>query len=256
MNLDALARAAGLSRSRFDRVFRAEAGVTPRGYAAALRGRRVREELERGTSVTGAIYGSGFSSSGRFYEAADATLGMTPTAFRAGGDGVAIRFAVGACSLGSILVAASDRGVCAILLGDDPAALVRDLQDRFPRADLVGGDDDFEQVVAAVVGLVEAPRAGLNLPLDIRGTVFQRRVWEALNQIPPGQTASYTAVAAAIGLPRSVRAVAQACGANALAVAIPCHRVVRTDGGLSGYRWGVERKAELLRRERTDPADV
>ena len=204
--------------------------------------------------MTAAIHAAGFSSSGRLAEASDAILGMKPTEFRSGGDGVAIRFAVGDCSLGSVLVAASDRGVCAILLGDDPAVLVRDLQDRFPRADLIGGDAAFEQVVAAVVGCVEAPGRGLHLPLDIRGTAFQQRVWAALRAIPYGQTMSYTEVARAIGQPKSVRAVAQACGANALAVVIPCHRVVRTDGALSGYRWGIERKAELLRRERDDPA--
>lgn len=206
-------------------------------------------EARRGTTVTEAIYDAGFSSSGRFHEAAGATPGMTPTAFRAGGDGVAIRFAVKGCSLGLILVAATAQGVCAILLGDDPDVLARDLQDRFPRAEIIGGDEAFAQVVAAVVGCVETPQIGLDLPLDIRGTAFQRRVWEALRAIPSGRTATYTEVAHAIGQPQSVRAVAQACGANALAVAIPCHRVVRTGGGLSGYRWGVERKRALLERE-------
>ena len=174
---------------------------------------------------------------------------MTPTSFRAGGDGAAIRFAVGECSLGSILVAATDKGVCAILLGDDPETLVRDLQDRFPKARLIGGDAEFEQLVARVVGFVEAPALGLDLPLDVRGTAFQQRVWQALRDIPAGTTASYAEIAARIGAPKAVRAVAQACGANPLAVAIPCHRVVRTDGALSGYRWGVERKRALLERE-------
>ncbi len=210
--------------------------------------------MTKGAIVTVVIHEAGFSSSGRFYEAAGDLLGITPTAFRAGGDGVAIRFAVGAGSLGAVLVAASERGVCAILIGDDPDALARDLQDRFPRAEILGGDEAFERVVAEVVSFVEAPGIGLNLPLDIRGTAFQQRVWAALRAIPPGRTASYAEVAHAIGQPKSVRAVAGACGANALAVVIPCHRVVRTDGTLSGYRWGVERKAALLHRERDDPA--
>jgi len=254
LSLDDLASGIGMSRHHFHRVFQAQTGVTPRGYAAEVRAQRVRDELTQGPTVTEAIYEAGFSSSGRFYEAASNLLGMTPTAFRAGGDGVAIRFAVGAGSLGAVLVAASERGVCAILLGDDPDVLARDLQDRFPRAEILGGDEAFERVVAEVVGFVEAPGIGLNLPLDIRGTAFQQRVWAALRTIPAGRTASYAEVAHAIDQPKSVRAVAQACGANALAVAIPCHRVVRTDGTLSGYRWGVERKAALLRRERDDPA--
>jgi AraC family transcriptional regulator of adaptative response/methylated-DNA-[protein]-cysteine methyltransferase len=199
--------------------------------------------------VTAAIFEAGYGSNGRFYEKSADVLGMTPSRYRAGGENTDIRFAVGECSLGSILVAASPTGVCAILLGDDPDALARDLQDRFPRAHLLGGDKAFEQLVAKVVGLVEAPGLGLELPLDVRGTAFQQRVWEALRKIPAGSTATYAEIAQRIGAPKSVRAVAQACAANALAVAIPCHRVVRTDGGLSGYRWGVERKRTLLDRE-------
>jgi AraC family transcriptional regulator of adaptative response/methylated-DNA-[protein]-cysteine methyltransferase len=211
----------------------------------------VRRELEKGRSktVTEAIYQAGFSSGGRFYEIADEVLGMTPTSYRAGGLNTEIRFAVGDCSLGSILVAQSAKGVCAILLGDDADALVRDLQDRFPRATLVGGDAAFEQTVARVIGFVEDPAGGLGLPLDVRGTAFQQRVWQALREIPAGSTATYTEIAARIGAPNGARAVAQACGANPLAVAIPCHRVVSTDGSLSGYRWGVERKRNLLQKE-------
>src|SRR5690606_33942727 len=160
-----------------------------------------------------------------------------------------IRFAVGQCALGAILVAQSNRGICAITLGDDPDKLVRDLQDRFPNADLVGGDAGFEALVARVVGFVQAPQTVLNLPLDIRGTAFQQRVWQALQQVPAGQTVSYAEVARRIGSPGSARAVARACGANTIAVAIPCHRVVRNDGALSGYRWGVDRKRALLERE-------
>ncbi len=199
--------------------------------------------------MTDAIYDAGYNSSSRFYEEADDVLGMTPTSYRAGGVNTEIRFAVGECSLGSILVAASARGVCAILLGDDPNELAHDLERRFPRAGLIGADASFEDTVAKVVGLIERPHVAVELPLDVRGTAFQQRVWQALRQIPVGCTASYSEIADAIGAPKSVRAVAGACAANALAVAIPCHRVVRTDGGLSGYRWGVERKRELLTRE-------
>jgi AraC family transcriptional regulator of adaptative response/methylated-DNA-[protein]-cysteine methyltransferase len=247
--LPELAAGAGLSPHHFHRVFKAVTGLTPRGYAAAHRSRRVRDELTKSVTVTEAIYEAGFGSGGRFYAASDQILGMTPTDYRAGGSRAEILFAVGECSLGSILVAKSRKGVCAILLGDDPDALVRDLQDRFPRAALVGGDETFESIVATVVGFVEAPALGLDLPLDVRGTAFQQRVWQALREIPAGATASYTEIAAKIGAPQSVRAVAQACGANPLAVAIPCHRVVRRDGALAGYRWGVERKRTLLAKE-------
>ena len=247
--LAALAKRAGLSVHHFHRVFKKVTGVTPREYAAAHRAMRVRRELKRSRTVTDAIYESGFNSGSRFYAKTDQMLGMTPSAYRAGGSDTEIRFAVGECSLGSILVARSAKGVCAILLGDDPDALVRELQDRFPQATLVGGDAAFEQVVARVVGFVEAPAAGLDLPLDVRGTAFQQRVWQALRKVPSGATASYSDIARRIGSPKSVRAVAQACAANTLAVAIPCHRVVRADGAVSGYRWGVERKRTLLKRE-------
>jgi AraC family transcriptional regulator of adaptative response/methylated-DNA-[protein]-cysteine methyltransferase len=200
-------------------------------------------------SVTEAIYDAGFNSSGRFYAIARELLGMKPGSFRAGGDGAVIRFAVGECSLGSILVAATPQGVCAIALGGDPDLLVRELQDRFPAAELLGGDEEFDRLVATVVGFVEDPKRGLGLPLDVRGTAFQQRVWRALCQIPIGGTMSYAEVARRAGVPKAVRAVAQACASNPLAVAIPCHRVVRSDGSLSGYRWGVERKRRLLERE-------
>ncbi len=248
-DLETLAESAGMSRFHFHRVFRSVTGVTPKAYAAAHRARRVRDELPRSSTVTEAIYGAGFNSNARFYATSSEVLGMTPTDFRSGGAGASIRFAVGECSLGSILVAATDQGVCAILLGDEPGALVRDLEDRFPKAKLIGGDAGFEQWVAKVVGFVEAPALGLDLPLDVRGTAFQQRVWRALREIPAGSTASYTEIAERIGAPKAVRAVAQACASNAIAVAIPCHRVVRTDGALSGYRWGVERKRALLERE-------
>jgi AraC family transcriptional regulator of adaptative response/methylated-DNA-[protein]-cysteine methyltransferase len=247
--LEQLANHAGLSAYYFHRVFKATTGLTPKEYAAANRAKRVRRTLDRSSTVTEAIYDAGYNSNGRFYETSNEVLGMTPSKYRAGGASTEIRFAVGECSLGAILVARSERGVCAILLGDDADELVRDLQNRFPLANLIGGDAGFEQLVSQVVGFVEAPALGLDLPLDVRGTAFQQRVWQALRKIPAGSTASYADIANRIGRPKSVRAVAQACGANALAVAIPCHRVVRNDGALSGYRWGIERKRALLERE-------
>jgi AraC family transcriptional regulator, regulatory protein of adaptative response / methylated-DNA-[protein]-cysteine methyltransferase len=246
--LDELASAAGLSRFHFHRLFKAQTGVTPKAYAQAHRAGRVRDSLAEGASVTSSIYAAGFNSSGRFYASSSERLGMTPSQFRGGGTGASMRFALGECSLGSILVAASDQGVAAIQFGDDPGALLRGLQDRFPKARLVGGDEDFERLVAIVVGLVERP-TDTELPLDVRGTAFQQRVWQALREIPRGSTASYAEIAARIGQPAAVRAVARACAANGIAVAIPCHRVVRTNGSLGGYRWGVERKQALLERE-------
>jgi AraC family transcriptional regulator of adaptative response/methylated-DNA-[protein]-cysteine methyltransferase len=248
--LDALAASAGMSPFYFHRQFKAITGLTPKAYGAADRAKKVRAELaDRKTSVTSAIYGAGFNSNSRFYESSNEVLGMTPTAYKQGGKDADIRFAVGQCSLGAILVARSKKGICAITLGDDPDELVRDLQDRFPNANLIGADRGFERLVAQVVGFVETPRIGLDLPLDVRGTAFQQRVWQALRGIPAGKTASYAEVARRIGKPKAVRAVAQACGANKIAVAIPCHRVVKNDGVLSGYRWGVERKRALLDKE-------
>jgi AraC family transcriptional regulator of adaptative response/methylated-DNA-[protein]-cysteine methyltransferase len=252
-SLAQLAQTAGLSRFHFHRLFKLHTGVTPKDYAAAWRAQRVREQLATGGSVTSAMYDAGFNSSGRFYAAAPAMLGMTPSAYRAGGSGEAIRFAVAQCWLGAILVAATAQGVCAVTLGDDPEQLVHDLQDRFAQAEMIGADAQFEQWVARVISIVEAPGSAvalqLELPLDVRGTAFQQRVWQALREIPAGQRLSYAELARRIGQPRAVRAVASACGANAIAVLIPCHRVVRTDGGLSGYRWGVARKQALLEYE-------
>ena len=244
--LDVLAKAAAMSKFHFHRVFTKTTGLTPKAYAKAHRAERMREELSKRNSVTEAIYGAGFNSNGRFYAESSQMLGMRPKNFRRGGTGEAIRFAVGECSLGSILVAASEKGVCAISLGNSPDKLVQDLQDSFPKAQLIGGDKHFEQVVAKVVGFVEAPKVGLDLPLDVRGTAFQRRVWKALREIPTGSTESYSDVAKRIGLPKAIRAVAGACASNNIAVAIPCHRVLRKSGALSGYRWGVERKRALL----------
>src|SRR6267378_2859780 len=248
-SLELLAQHVGLSTYHFHRVFKATTGLTPKEYAAAHRDKLVRKTLSQSDTVTDAIYDAGYNSNSRFYETSNQVLGMTPSNYRAGGSQTNIRFAVGECSLGSILVAQSDRGICAILLGDDPDSLVRELQDQFLKANLIGGDAGFERLVAKVVGFVEAPALGLDLPLDVRGTAFQQRVWQALRNIPAGSTASYSEIAERIGAPKAVRAGAHACGANALAVAIPCHRVVRNDGALSGYRWGVERKRALLEKE-------
>src|SRR5215470_5533152 len=253
-SLEELADAIGRSPSYFHRLFKAATGLTPKDYAAADRAKKVRQRLASRNTVTEVIYDAGFSSSGRFYEKSTDMLGMTPSRYRTGGANEEIRFAVGQTSLGAILVASSKKGVSSILLGDDPDELVRNLQDRFPKACLVGADHDYEALVARVVGFVETPGIDLNLPLDVRGTAFQQRVWQALQEIPVGGTASYAEIARRIGSPRAVRAVAGACAANNLAVAIPCHRVVRNDGSLSGYAWGVERKRVLLDREATQNA--
>lgn len=249
-SLNQLAEQVSMSPYHFHRVFKRATGLTPKAYASAYRARKLRSHLHSADSITEAVYEAGFNSNSRFYESSNARLGMTPGAYRDGGVNTDIHFAIGQCSLGAILVAQSVRGVCAILLGDDPQALVQDLQDKFPKAHFIGADEGFEQTVARVVGFVEAPAIGLDLPLDLRGTVFQERVWQALRDIPPGHTASYAEIAERIGSPKAVRAVAQACAANSIAVAIPCHRVVRSDGTLSGYRWGVERKQQLLEREK------
>lgn len=247
--LQQLAEHAGLSTYHVHRMFKAVSGLTPKAYANAQRKLRLNNELVPGKTVTAALYNAGYNTSGRFYEEATSVLGMRPGDYRAGGSKMQIHFAMGQCSLGAILVARSTLGICAILLGDDPQTLADDLQARFPKAQLIAGDGDFEQWVVQVIGFVETPKLGLDLPLDIRGTAFQQRVWQALRDIPPGTTASYSEIARRIGAPQAVRAVAGACAANALAVAIPCHRVVRNDGALSGYRWGVSRKRALLKKE-------
>lgn len=249
-SLEEIAASVKASPAHFHRIFKEFTGLTPKAYADAHRARKMRAALDAPEiRVTAAIYDAGYNSSSRFYEASDGILGMTPKAYKQGGKNADIRFAIGQSTLGAVLVAASDKGVCAILMGDDPEELIRDLEKRFPQANLIGADRDFEDMVAEVVGFVEAPRIGLDLPLDLQGTAFQQRVWQALREIPVGKTVSYTEIAKRIGAPKSVRAVAQACAANKVAVAVPCHRVVRNDGGLSGYRWGVERKRDLLKRE-------
>jgi AraC family transcriptional regulator of adaptative response/methylated-DNA-[protein]-cysteine methyltransferase len=254
-NLAALADAVGFSPYYFHRFFKATTGVTPKAYCAANLARRVRVALGRADSVTEAIYDAGFNSNGRFYASAPRRLGMTPTRFRAGGSGETVRFAVGQTSLGAILVAATERGIASIQFGDDPDLLLREFEAFFPNAQLVGDDQSFDRLVARVVGSVEDPSVGLDLPLDIRGTAFQQRVWQALRDIPLGETASYSDIAMRLKMPKSVRAVAGACAANVIAVAIPCHRVIRIDGALSGYRWGIERKGALLEREAKSVSD-
>jgi AraC family transcriptional regulator of adaptative response/methylated-DNA-[protein]-cysteine methyltransferase len=249
-DLASLAADAGLSTFHFHRVFKARTGLTPRGYAQALRDRRVRAALGEAGTVTEALYDAGFGSSGRFYAGSNASLGMTPTRFRAGGAGEIIRYATGRSSLGGVLVAATDKGICAIMLGDDPDILIGELRGQFSKARLVAGDPEFDKWVSQVVAFVDDPHLGLDLPLDIRGTAFQRRVWQALRAIPVGETRTYTDIAEALGMPKAVRAVAGACASNAVAVAIPCHRAHRIGGALAGYRWGIERKRALLDKEK------
>lgn len=253
-SLDQLAVELAVSRFHLHRLFKAETGLTPKAYASAFRAQRLRERLQgEAVTVTEALFDAGYNSNSRFYEGAGQRLGMLPKQYRARGAGATIYFAVGQCALGAILVAQSARGVCAIFLGDDPAQLLNDLQDQFANAELIGADNRFEQLIAQVVGFVEQPALGLNLPLDVQGTAFQERVWQALREVPAGQRVSYTDIAERIGAPKAMRAVALACAANRIAVAIPCHRVVRRDGDLSGYRWGVERKRQLLERETALP---
>ncbi|MBB6260603.1 AraC family transcriptional regulator of adaptative response/methylated-DNA-[protein]-cysteine methyltransferase [Paenochrobactrum gallinarii] len=245
-----LAKAAGLSPFYFQRQFKAITGLTPKLYARTERARRMREALtDKDSNVTQAIYDAGFQSSSRFYHHADDMLGMSPTAFKKGGKNMEIRFAVAECSLGSVLIGATSKGICAVTLGDDPEELVQNLQDRFPQAELFAGDKEFETHIAAVIAHIENPAQDFDLPLDIQGTIFQQKVWQALRDIPSGQTTSYSDLASRIGQPKASRAVAGACGANKIAVIIPCHRVVRNNGDLSGYRWGVERKRALLIKE-------
>jgi AraC family transcriptional regulator, regulatory protein of adaptative response / methylated-DNA-[protein]-cysteine methyltransferase len=249
VKLDALAESAGMNRHHFHRVFKSVVGLTPKAYFQAVRAKRVQAALRDAGSVTEALYDAGFNSSSRFYEGTRSTLGMQPKQLLDGAKGQQIRYAVEPCALGVVLVAATEKGVCGIEFGESAHDLVQRLRDRFPKASLVPGDPDFQDWIGRVLRYIEHPRGLLELPLDVRGTVFQRQVWDALGTIPSGQTASYGDVARAIGQPKAVRAVAQACASNDIALAIPCHRVIRGDGQLSGYRWGAQRKTELLRRE-------
>lgn len=254
--LDKLAAEADLSPWHFHRLFRKTVGITPKQYGASLQGQRFRNSLKTEKSVTAAIYDAGFSSSGRAYDNARNRLAMAPSTYLNGSTGLTIRYGVARCFLGWIIVAAIDRGVCAIEFGDDPETLRTQVQACFPKAQFKEADSEFASVIEQVVAFIEAPGAAIDLPLDIQGTAFQERVWHALRQVPPGSTISYADLAERIGAPEAVRAVAQACAANKLAVAVPCHRVVRSDGKLSGYRWGVERKHVLLIRERSMAGDI
>jgi AraC family transcriptional regulator of adaptative response/methylated-DNA-[protein]-cysteine methyltransferase len=244
-----LAQAVGLSPSYFQRLFKQAVGLSPKQYAIERRRERLRGHLQSQERVSDAVYEAGFESGSRFYETAERTLGMTPRAYQKGGSEERIRYGTAKSYLGWVLVAASDRGVCQIDIGSDTAELETRLKSRFPEANFLSQDPDFGHLLEQTLAFLDTPEQGHELPLDIQGTAFQRRVWQALQDIQPGQTASYGHVARAIGQPKASRAVAQACGANTLAVAIPCHRVVRSGGGLGGYRWGIERKQQLLERE-------
>jgi AraC family transcriptional regulator of adaptative response/methylated-DNA-[protein]-cysteine methyltransferase len=250
VRLEELAAAAGLSRYHFHRVFRKHVGVTPTQYAAAQRLQRYREGLASNRSVTEALFDAGFGSASRAYESADCGLGMTATTYRAGGAGERIAFALTASSLGSVGVAATERGVCAIEFAVDGAGFESALRRRFPNARLTEDAIGLRAMLAAIVDRIERGDESVALPLDIRGTAFQLRVWQELRRIPLGSTTSYGEIATAIGAPRAVRAVASACAANPAALAIPCHRVLRRDGGEGGYRWGIGRKRALLLKER------
>jgi AraC family transcriptional regulator of adaptative response/methylated-DNA-[protein]-cysteine methyltransferase len=245
-----LAHELGFSPYHFHRLFRATFGVTPKQYAEAARRRRVQSELERGGSVTHAIYAAGLGSSAPVYARGAAMLGMKPSEYRKGGAGTRVRYTITRSALGLLLVAATERGLCSVELGSERTALLDRLKQRFPKAAIARADDAMTTWVARIVAFVEQPRAGLELPLDVRGTAFQERVWRALREIPCGTTVSYAELARRVGAPGAARAVAGACARNPLALAIPCHRVVRSDGGISGYRWGVARKRALLERER------
>lgn len=248
--LEELAAKAGSSPFHFHRVFKAMTGVTPKAYAKAHRAAKMRQELSEATTVTEAIYAAGYNASSRFYENANTMLGMTPNKFRRQGSDTEIVYGVGKCSLGTILVARSEKGICALMLSDNAAELESEIKRRFIKAKSIKDDKTFSALLTDVIALADEPAKKFDLPLDIRGTLFQQKVWAALRDIPPGETASYAEIARRIGAPSATRAVAQACAANEIAIAIPCHRVVRSDGELSGYRWGPARKRVLLDKER------
>ncbi len=255
-SLDELASAAGISRYHFHRVFKQITGATPREWGKAHRLGRFAARLDAGEKVTEAIYAAGFGASSRAYEAAPSGLGMTPAARRNGGRGETIRFTIVKTALGWALIAATDRGICMTALGDDKAPLEADLRRRFPAALIWPGDSQLNAWAERIVRFITAPGEQPDLPLDIRGTAFQARVWRALLKVPPGKTSTYTEIAAALGQPKAVRAVAAACAANKLALLVPCHRIVRKDGDLAGYRWGIERKRKLLASESAATTDV
>ncbi|PSB04405.1 bifunctional DNA-binding transcriptional regulator/O6-methylguanine-DNA methyltransferase Ada [Merismopedia glauca] len=249
ISLQVMADLAGLSQYHFHRLFKKVVGITPKQYFIAHRAKRVHQVLDREITITQAIYEAGFEASSSFYRKSTAILGMTPTKYKNGANGVEIRYAIAQSWLGLMLVAATPHGICAIFFGDTPEALTIQLQNQFPKAEFHQNEPELKNWVQQVLAFVEIPQSEFKLPLDIRGTVFQQRVWQALQEIPPGSRVSYADIASKIGNPKAVRAVAQACAANRLAVVIPCHRVVRSDGDLSRYRWGCDRKRALLDRE-------
>ncbi|HET8710529.1 MAG TPA: bifunctional DNA-binding transcriptional regulator/O6-methylguanine-DNA methyltransferase Ada [Spongiibacteraceae bacterium] len=249
LSLDALAQQAAMSRFHFLRTFKKIVGITPKQFQQALRTQRLQQSLRHGESITEVIYAAGYGSSGHFYADADKVLGMQPRTMQRGGAGISIHHGVVPSVLGLVLVAATDKGICRIELGDFAQELTNALQRDFPHAQLLPMNTQLEAWLREIVRFIEYPQHALQLPLDIQGTAFQRQVWQALRDIPLGATASYTEIAARIGKPNAVRAVATACASNQLALAIPCHRVIRSNGELAGYRWGIERKRELLRRE-------
>ncbi len=249
ITLDALADAVAMSPWHFHRLFKRVTGMTPKHWQQAYRARRLQNTLGQSHSITEAVLAAGFPDNSSYYRQADAALGMTASQYRRGGDDTAVHYAVSSCALGYCLVAESERGICAILLDDSEAALLAQLQQIFPHARREPGSARFAEHIAQVVARLDNPLSPFTLPLDLRGTTFQLQVWQALRTLAPGETVSYQTLAAKMGKPKAVRAVASACAANKLAVVVPCHRVVRADGGLSGYRWGVARKAQLLRQE-------
>ncbi len=248
-SLTELAAAAGLSPAYFHRLFKQALGVTPRQYAASQRMHRFRDQLQTSPTVTEAIYAAGFNSSSRAYENVTSHLGMSPSTYRQGGQGLSIRYVTAPCSLGHVVVATTERGICAIELADSEAQAESLLALRFPQAQVEPAAEPFAEMVQAVAAFVDAPDGGLDLPLDAQGTAFQHRVWDTLRQIPLGTTVSYGELAARLGKPRAHRAVASACAANPLAVLVPCHRVFRADGGIGGYRWGEQRKLAMQKKE-------
>jgi AraC family transcriptional regulator, regulatory protein of adaptative response / methylated-DNA-[protein]-cysteine methyltransferase len=250
ITLTSLAQNVGLSPFHLQRTFKRLLGVSPREYQDALRVSHFKSRLRAGDTVSRATYEAGYGSSSRVYERSDRTLGMTPAAYRRGGAGMRITYTIVDSPFGRVLIGATDRGVCAVALGDSDEALVRKVRADFPRAEIERGEDVHRDWVEEIVGNIGGAQLGLNVPLDVQGTAFQQQVWALLRKIPPGRTRSYSQVAAELGNPQATRAVAQACASNRMAVVIPCHRVVRSDGVLGGYKWGVERKKILLERER------
>jgi AraC family transcriptional regulator of adaptative response/methylated-DNA-[protein]-cysteine methyltransferase len=248
-----LGRAAGMSAAHLQRVFKRVVGVSPRQYADACRLDRLKGQLKKGRTVTTAMIRAGYGSASRLYEKAAGQLGMTPGEYRRGGSSLAIRFATAKCELGRVLLAATDRGVCAVFLADTDSELKSALDEEFPEAEIQRDGAGLDTWLTALVEHIAGERPHLDLPLDVQATAFQRRVWEELRRIPYGETRSYSEVAKALGAPKSVRAVARACATNPASLVIPCHRVVGSDGKLTGYRWGVHRKKDLLEREKRSP---